>query len=98
MGTKKVTVRLLLPQNIDSSAATLLLRNIKISRSLDNSLFLKKISSDSSSLVSYEKVNPTIYVGKIKIDKPSFILFKETFNPGWVLKLKNDKESFTVKN
>lgn len=72
-------------------------RNINISRALDNPLFLRSSSSNQLSQiinVDYTKKTPLEYEGNIILDKPGYLIFSETFNNNWKLTLfENNKQT-----
>lgn len=78
--------------------STVVIRNIKIYRVLDNTLFLRSQEKnqvlEQPSNVTYVKKVPLVYEGSITIDKPQFMIFSETFNDGWELTLYKDDEEY----
>lgn len=101
--TEQVKLRVILPTNFSSVSSALQIRDFKVNRIMDNNLVLRKVlkdvpyvSTSTSTLTDFSKINTVNYKGKVKLDEPSFMFFKETFNPGWVLKLFNNKETFTI--
>lgn len=78
--------------------STIVIRNIKIYRVLDNTLFLRSQEKNQvlepPSNMTYVKKAPLVYEGSITIDKPQFMIFSETFNDGWELTLYKDGEEY----
>lgn len=74
--------------------STIVIRDIKVYRVLDNALFLKRKDIDKvpEQIVNltYTKKGPLIFEGDLTIDKPKFLIFSETFNDGWELILFKD--------
>ncbi len=80
--------------------STIIIRNIKLSRILDNPLFLrsKAVSRISEKPVdlTYTKKTPLVYEGNLVLDKPSYLIFSETFNTNWELTLFEDNKQYEV--
>lgn len=78
--------------------STIVIRNIKVYRVLDSTLFLRTIEKaqvfEPPSNLVYAKKAPLVYEGNITIDKPKFMIFSETFNNGWELTLYKNGEEY----
>lgn len=74
----------------------ILIKNIRIQRIFDESLFLrlKEEATSSSSIanVSYSRPRPLSYKGSFHADGPAYLVFSETFDKGWNLTLSNGEE------
>lgn len=74
----------------------ILIKNIKIQRIFDESLFLrlKEEATSSSSIanVSYSRPKPLFYKGSFHAGGPAYFVFSETFDRGWNLTLSNGEE------
>lgn len=83
---------------VDKADSSVIFRNIKIERLLNNPIFLRSSLSqslvDPTSSVEFTQNSPVYYSGKIKLDGKGFIIFSESFHKDWQLRLFNDKESF----
>ncbi len=81
------------PQSFFSHSNSILIKNVKIERFLNNNLLLRSRLSNqlmdgpAGEISEINQKNPTKYFGRIKILRPSFIIFKEAFHSGWKLEL-----------
>ncbi len=87
---------------VDKADSSVIFRNIKIERLLNNPIFLRSLSPPQSAVesipgVEFTQYSPVYYSGKIKLDKGEFIIFSESFHTGWQLKLSNNQGSFLPK-
>lgn len=85
--------------------STIVIKNIKVQRILDNKLFLKYLGNkdlvgvnQSPTNVIYAKKDPLVYEGSFIIEQPSYLIFSETFDKGWELILSKDGKSYTSTN
>lgn len=74
-----------------------LFRNIKVTKSLNNPLFLRaNLSTSSSNMLSgtveFTQKNAAFYFGTINLLAPGFLVFNESFHPGWELELSNGQK------
>ena len=78
--------------------STISIRNIKLSRILDNPLFLRSKAvnqvSEKPADLTYTKKTSLVYEGNIVLDKPSYLIFSETFNNNWELTLSDGKNEY----
>lgn len=88
--------------NSFGSSTSVVIKNLKISRILNNQIFLRSkmgkevTASISGQINQMEQKSPVLYEGRIKVDHPTFLIFKEAFHPGWELELKRDNEVYKV--
>jgi len=86
-----------------NQSSKLIIKNISVSRILNNDLFLttgisgNMVATPSGEVVDVNKRNSSQYFGRIKITRPTFLFFKESFDPGWELKLMKNNEMIQPK-
>lgn len=98
--TREVAFRLIavVPSDQNSgSVETILLRNLRVLRVLNNEIFLRRENlriideaSSSGQIIGFKKISPVEYQGEINLSKPGYVFFKETYHPGWKLQLTKD--------
>jgi len=83
--------------------STLMLKNLRVIRLLNNGVFLKDNSLSKEQevnnldKVTFKKISAAEYEGNIKLTKPQFLFFKETYHPGWKLQL-SERNQLIVPN
>lgn len=85
--------------------STVVIKNIKVQRVLNNTLFLKHLGNSDSikansspTNVIFTKRAPLVYEGSFTIEQPSSLIFSETFNQGWELILSKDGNNYVSPN
>lgn len=101
--TRQAKIRLigLIPPEIpvaENTQFTMQLKNLRVIRVLNNSLFLKDVSLNTKTDVNpdkviFERISPVEYKGEVNLTKAGFIFFKETYHPGWKLQLTNGNDT-----
>ncbi len=105
--TREAKIRLIaiMPnsQRLDGMKS-ILVRNLRVVRILDNAIFLRnynlnkaKEASYSGQIINFTKISPVQYEGRVKLDKAGFILFKESYHPEWKLQLIKGNQVFEPK-
>ncbi|MEK6808669.1 MAG: alpha-(1-_3)-arabinofuranosyltransferase family protein, partial [Nanoarchaeota archaeon] len=84
-----------------SPSASVVFRNVSVTRLLRNPIFLRMKSPAQSEKLSKNSVqflqdSPVSYHGKIEVETPGFLIFSETFHPGWQLILNDDKGKYRI--
>lgn len=82
--------------------STVLFRNIRIERLLNNPIFLRSEnklfqSEIPNAKIEFSRQSPVYYSGKIELDKGGFVIFSEAFHKDWQLKLKSGGKTLIPK-